>query len=154
MAGTSGRTTGLNSKLYFHNAGVTVANYSGGSAIYTTANEVKYTTEIGDIAQEANTVEYSAYGESTSRKATGITSLGDFTFSFALDNVETVHDEIVGYTIGGECSIAIVTKVGAGETGDFIRGTVAGRTKSFPIDGVQTVNVTIAMTEAPKSFDK
>ena len=184
MADTTskGRTTGLNVEVFWAQA-ITVG--TGGSKIASVTkgnlvgdekliernpkaadNEynqylVPYVTELGDIAREANTVEYSAFGEATSRKATGITSLGDFTFTIALDNSNSQHDALMGLTIGTAMLIALKTELGSNlntqgtgyddsaYTLDVIQGTLAGRNKLLPIDGVQSVAFTVAMSTAP-----
>jgi len=161
MAGSSGRTSGLQVKVRYSSTAPGTPSFDNLESLGSgnTEGEIPCVTDIGDIAREANTIEYSCYGEDTSRKIPGITSLGDFTFVIALDNSNALHRALMNKGIGSDMIIAIVTGAGTGGTAagagtaDYIVGTLAGRTKSTPKDDVASVTFTIAMSQAPARYD-
>jgi len=123
---SAGRTSGLQVTLWWNAADYITATtpakedlLGGGNLVNEddseTSNQVPCVTDIGDIAREANTIEYSCYGEDTSRKTPGITSLGDFTFVIALDNADTIHENLMGLAIGARMMIVIQTATNPGD---------------------------------------
>ena len=158
MAESMGFTTGRQVKLY-HKSTLTAtpsyANLVGTGKLVVAGNEVKETRDIGDIEQNANNIEFGVYGEDTQKKVAGQASLGDFTFTFALQNNDDKHEALVDSDIGDNIEIAIQTMTGATQiTLDYITGTVGGVTKSTPIDETAQVTVTVAMSQKPQRFNQ
>ena len=152
MTSSVGFTTGRVVNLYYDTDFATLApaNYAALATLLADGNLVKEIRDIGDIEQNANNIEFGVYGEDTQKKVAGQASLGDFTFTFALQNNLPIHRNLANADIGDAIQIGIETKTGAtASTVDYIRGTVGGVTKSSPIDETAQVTVTVAMSQKP-----
>ena len=155
MGSSTGFTTGRQVKLYYKETFAQAApSYAqitaAGAGVVLPANEVEEVRDIGDVEQSANNIEFGVYGEDTQKKIAGQASLGDFTFTFALQNNNTIHDSLAGATIGDSINLGIETVTGSTEkTIDFIRGTIGGVSKSTPLDETAQVTVTVAMEQKP-----
>lgn len=163
MTGTVGHTTGISTtawvKLSPAAADVpedpTHAKLIANTALCGKAeNELNGTTEIGDIAKEANTIEYNEYGKDTTSTIAGQSSLGAFEITFAIDRADALHTALIAAKNGTKVAVGLKTTKGAGETVDLIQGEVAGFTQSRPIDDVASGTLSIALSENLQSFDK
>ena len=160
MTASTGFTTGIQVDVYY-DAGFTNADpdYAAlthaSNGLVIDANKVAQVRDIGDIEQNANNVEFGVYGDDTQKKVPGQASLGDFTFTYALQNDNTVHSGLANAEIGSAIALGIETRTAMGAaTIDYILGKIGGVVKSTPIDEVAQVTITVAMEQKPKRVDQ
>ena len=164
MSGSSGFTTGGQVKVYydagFTNASPTYADITHASnGLVIAGNELKEVRDIGDIEQSANNIEFGVYGEDVQKKVAGQASLGDFTFTYALQQDLANHKALAASTIGDAIAIGIQTVTDEAvpsvqNTIDYILGTVGGVTKATQLDDVAQVTITVAMSQKPLRIDQ
>ena len=157
MSASEGRTSGIQTTLYvdtdflYNGANPTYANLTtANTGLIIAANLVAFVTDIGAQEQTGNTIEYTCYGEKTSRRVAGVASQSEFTFSVALDNSNATHTRLVALGSGDKIQIGVKTETAADEiTVDYLEGTVSSISKSTPIDDVQTLTISVALSKAP-----
>lgn len=161
MSASEGRTSGIQTTLHvdtdFTYAGTnpTYANLTANGALLTAANLVAFVTDIGAQEQTGNTIEYTCYGEKTSRRVAGVASQSEFTFAVALDNSNASHVKLVALGAGDKIQVAVKTETASDEiTVDYLEGTVSSTSKSTPIDDVQTLTISVALSKAPVQINQ
>lgn len=156
MAGSSGAQAGPSTELYARTtltttSPITYAALIGATNLVLAANSVYDPESIGDQEQSGNLIEYTPYGAQTTKSIAGAASLGEFTFSFYLDNSNTLHQTLLDLGAGDDIECAVVTTSGtAAITVDYIRGEVSSTSKRTPIDSPQVGEVGVALSQAVK----
>ena len=158
MAGTSGITTGRQTKLYYKATNLAEVDETNVLALVADANEVTRVTEVGDLGQSANSFEFAELGKEARTKVAGAPSNDDFTFSVAIDRSNAVHKALYSTAIGTAGDLVI--SIAQGTSGDkqtvyYLKTSLAGKGLATPVDdGVHQYNFTFSLEDSPKVFDK
>ena len=156
MAHAAGVTTFIQSKLFFSTTYVAPApaNHAALSTLLGEANEVNDVTDLGNLGDEANILRYIVLGASTEKTVAGVAGLPEWTFTVALNEADAIHSAIRDAANGTICSLGLQTVVGAGETVDYVLGQIASKPKILDSGAPTSMEVTIAMSQAPLRFGK
>ena len=152
MAGSSGANAGPTTELYAQTtltaAPITYTALVGAGKLVLPANLVYDPESIGDQEQSGNPIEYTPYGSDVTKSIAGAASLGEFVFSFFLDNTNALHETLMGLSAGDAIECAVNTSTGAtNKTVDYVRGQVSSVTKRTPVDSPQVGEIGIALAQ-------
>ena len=155
MADAGGPLTSINTKVYFDKAlpaqpAPTWAQLAGNNLLVSEGNRVDDVTDIGDVDQQGNPIEFIPYGYDTTKKAAGAARLADFTLTFVVNHADAVHKEIVSSSIGDDARVAVVSRTAdAAQTAYFLRGEILGINRQYDTGDVDKVTLSIAFDQKP-----
>ena len=164
MAGV-GETTGIQSKLYFN---ATVPNIKTGASAYAFTdfvgtgitvdktgdatlklNRVDGMTTSDAMEQSANSISVGVLGEASQRTYPGQSTPAEFTFEVIIDYTDTVHTAIDGLAIGTDALLLFYTAKASGETIDWAKVQLAGKSKQIDPGDITRVSYTWTLPHGP-----
>ena len=109
--------------------------------------QVKNCTSFGPITKSGNPVEFTPFGESTTKTVAGAASLGELSFTCTILESDTLHAALLGATVGKFIQVMCLKASGSNEAAYYARGTISGSEQTF--DTPNELTITIALAEAP-----
>ena len=153
--------TGTVQQVLYVKVGTTVfttpADYAaaiGASGFKVTASDnlAINTTAFGPISKTGNPVEYTPFGESTTRSIAGAASLSELSFTITVVEANTVHSALLAAAIGGFIEIGVIKGKGTNQVMYYARGEISGSEQTFETPNELTI--TMALAENSSRFVK
>ena len=161
MAASIGAVASPLEELYFDAAFTTKAPTwaqltatSGGIIVST--KKVQDVTEIAAAETSGNPIEYTPAGSGTTKSVPGAASLGEFSFTVAVDNSNTIHSSLAGYEAGDPAAVVVLTKTATtAQTATYLLGSISAVSKAWATGGdYQRLTVSMALSQKPIDVDQ
>ena len=156
MAASSGNVASPQESLYFDSdfttAEPTWAQLTMSSTgIILDANLVPKVVAIDPIEETSNLIEITPAGSPVTESIPGAASLGEFSFTVALNNANTIHASLAGKESGDAAAVVVLTKTGTtAQTAYFLLGKISAVSMTPGTGGdYQRLTVSMALGQKP-----
>ena len=116
---------------------------------------IERTVNIGDQGESANPLTWTEFGEDRQKSIAGPASTSTFTFGVVSDGSKPVQQELLKQKNGTAISLAVLTisdskaiAASAEATVDYMRGTIASKSKVRGTTGPNQINIELAIEDS------
>ena len=151
MAGSTGRTTGIQTKWYYSKTipSTTLTAYgtwSGSGKLVDAANQIKFAVGDVDIGTEEASNTEAIYGEQTEYEYAIPGTPSTFSLEVEYDDNDSIHKGIHDDDAGTDCVIAAEVTTGASAVTLYIvTGELKATKQSFSPTGLQKMTIPVAV---------